>query len=228
MKRKIEEKLRAIELRRRGYSVNEIVKEVGVAKSSVSVWIRNVYLVPKARNRLLSRISMGQMMAAESKRKETKRVMDFYRGRDFVQMSKISHSRMSDKILCAIIYWCEGAKSHSSGVKFTNSDPHLVYTFLKLFRSAYNLDEAKFRICLHLHEYHNSAKQIAFWSKITRINPKQFMKPYLKPHTGKRIKDNYPGCVAIGYHSNDIAKQLLSTAQAFFEYNGACKSNSLS
>ena len=44
MKQKREEKIEAMRLREKGYSVNEIVEEVGVAKSSISVWVRNVIL----------------------------------------------------------------------------------------------------------------------------------------------------------------------------------------
>ena len=41
MKRKAIEKIKAINLRKKGYSLNEIVEKLGVAKSSVSVWVRN-------------------------------------------------------------------------------------------------------------------------------------------------------------------------------------------
>ncbi len=119
-----------------------------------------------------------------------------------------------------MIYWCEGAKSFTRGVQFTNSDPNLVYCFLRLFRSSYELDESKFRVCVHLHEYHNEQVQIDFWSKITRIKKDRFIRPYIKPHTGKRVKKDYPGCVDIRYHSNDMAKRLMSTAQAFLAFMG--------
>jgi transposase len=51
MKRKIIEKIKAIELRKRGYSVNEIVKNIGVSKSSISTWVRNVVLSEQSRKR---------------------------------------------------------------------------------------------------------------------------------------------------------------------------------
>lgn len=38
---KIEEKQRAIELRRDGLSYNEILKLIPVAKSTLSVWLKN-------------------------------------------------------------------------------------------------------------------------------------------------------------------------------------------
>lgn len=65
MKLKREEKLKAIALREQGYSLNEIIDRVGVAKSSVSVWVRNIPLTVKAKKRLLTKIKLGQLIAAE-------------------------------------------------------------------------------------------------------------------------------------------------------------------
>jgi transposase len=72
MKQKVEERLKAIELRKQGYSANEIVKKVGVAKGSISVWIRNVPLTGKGRKRLLTRIKLCQLRSAEKRRARTK------------------------------------------------------------------------------------------------------------------------------------------------------------
>src|SRR3989344_5087334 len=197
MQRKIEEKLRAISLRKQGYSVNEITSKLGIAKSSISVWVRNVELSQRARERLLKKISAGRLYAAE-----------------------IKIDRTLCKILCSLLYWCEGAKNPLSGVSFINSDPNLISTFLYLLRNGFELDESKFRVCVHLHGYHNIKKQIRYWSKITNISEKKFIKPFMKENAGKRIKKNYPGCAALRYHSNDIARQLLMTAEVFLaKYN---------
>ena len=48
------------------------------------------------------------------------------------------------KILCALIYWCEGAKV-KTGIAFTNSDPNLVRTFLHLLKTGFDIDEKNSR-----------------------------------------------------------------------------------
>ncbi len=60
MKLKIDEKLRAIRLREKGYSLGEIVEIIEVAKSTVSVWVRNVPLTKIARDRLLTKYHLGR------------------------------------------------------------------------------------------------------------------------------------------------------------------------
>ncbi|MBU1993021.1 hypothetical protein KKG51_04975 [Patescibacteria group bacterium] len=220
MKRKIEQKLKAIVLREKGYSLNEIIKKIGVAKSSVSVWVRNVPLSEKARSRLLTRIKLGQIIVAELKRKKTQQILDNHKADALRQLKNRKLDIVLIRTICSLIYWCEGTKNHYQGVTFTNSDPGLVKTFLFLLRTGFKIDEDKFRPCIHLHRYHNPHKQLNFWSKVTKISKSQFIKPYLKTNTGKRIKKDYPGCISIKYHSTDVARQLLMTAEVFLSKYG--------
>lgn len=215
MKRKVKEKLRAISLREKGYSLNEIVNKLDVAKSSVSLWVRNVALTNKARNRLLTKIRLGQLVAAENARRKTQEVLKEHFSEALRNLSSLRINRISAKTFCSLLYCCEGAKSLYSGVQFTNSDPQLVKTFLNLLRQSFDINEEKFRVCVHLHDYHNKYKQIKFWSEITGIDHNQFIKPFYKKNVGKRIRKDYNGCVSIRYHSADIGRQLLMTGKAF-------------
>lgn len=220
MKQKIEEKLKAIKLRKQGHSVNEIVEKVRVAKSSVSVWVRNVQLDDKAKDRLLTKIKLGQLVSAENKRKKTKQAMDNYHQEALRMFETKKLDRFSIQFICSLIYHCEGNKDLFYGINFTNSDPNLIKTFLFLLRYGFDINEKKLRVCIHLHGYHNPKKQINFWSKITNIPKRQFIKPYLKSNTGKRIRENYQGCVSVRYHSADTARHLAMIAKAFLtKYN---------
>ena len=220
MKQKIEEKLQAIQLREQGYSVNEIVERVGVAKSSVSTWVRNVLLSPQARTRLLTKIKLGQVVSAERKHEQMRNLLDEYFQAALQEMGGQEFQKIHKKILCALLYWCEGVKSHYNGVAFINSDPRLIQLFLGLFRESFDVDEEKIKPRIHLHEYHDPQTQLHFWAQITGIPEAHFSKPYLKPHTGKRIRKDYPGCLSIRYGSNDMARRLLSVAKAFFVVYG--------
>lgn len=220
MRRKIKEKLKVIELRKRGYSFSEIVKQVKVAKSSVSEWVRNVPLSDSARKRLLAKIKLGQLISAENKRKQTERILNKYFQEATVEIKGRNLDKITAKIFCSLLYWCEGGKNHFHGVNFTNSDTRLVKTFLFLLRKSFDLNEKRFSVCVHLHKYHNIKSQLSFWSKVTDIPKGQFIKPFIKPNTGKRIREDYPGCVAIRYHSNDLVRKLLTTAKAFLSKYG--------
>ena len=220
MKRKVKEKLRAIKLREQGFSLNEILKEIDASKSSVSGWVRNVPLSNNARKRLLTKIRLGQLISAENKRKQTEGILNKYSQEAILEIKSRNLDKIAAKIFCSLLYWCEGGKNHFYGVNFTNSDPRLVKTFLFLLRKSFDLNEKRFSPCVHLHKYHNIKSQLSFWSKVTNIPQSQFIKPFIKPNTGKRIRNNYPGCIAIRYHSNDLARRLLMTAEAFLSKYG--------
>lgn len=117
------------------------------------------------------------------------------------------------------MWWCEGSKTTIS-VKITSSDQILVSNFLSLFRFAFDLNESKFRCLLHLHDYHNEEVQKNFWSDLTKIPLNQFYRSYHKPNTGKRTRENYPGCIAVAYYDAKIAKELLAIYNAFTKLRG--------
>lgn len=210
----IEIKLKAVKLRQKGLSLNDIQQKLNISKSVLSAWLRDVVLSNDAKKIILKKIKLGQLNSAENKHKKTKQSIENY----FTQAIKnvdIPINKNLAKILCSVIYWCEGTKSLYSGINFTNSDPKLVKTFLKLFRKSFDANEKKFRVCIHLHNYHNENKQSKFWSKITGIKLSQFIKPFYKNNVGKRVREDYNGCVSIRYHDTTIARQLLMTAKAF-------------
>lgn len=168
--------------------------------------------------RLLKHIKIGQLIAAEKKKEKTRATERRYREE---AEREINRSPDYDKIICAMLYWCEGTKNPKSSMTFTNSDPRLVEKFLFLLRKSFALDESRFHPCIHIHEYHSAGKQLDFWSRVTHIDKRQFIKPYRKPHTGKRIHPDYQGCISLKYHSVDLARRLIAVAKAFLAYPGA-------
>src|SRR5436190_16309493 len=64
---KTAERLWARELRAQGWSVKEIERELGVSRSSVSLWVRGVPLGERQRARLVSRTRLGPLVAGERK-----------------------------------------------------------------------------------------------------------------------------------------------------------------
>ncbi len=209
---------RAIDLRKKGYSVKEVAKTLEIAQSTSSEWLRDVILSRSAKIRLLKRIKLGQFNSAATKRKRKQLLKQRLESRALAVLRKQKHSSLTDKLSCAILYWCEGAKDDTS-LKFTNSDPDVLKSFIYLLRKSFEIDEKKFRPIIHLHPYHNEGIQLEYWSSILKIPTKQFMKSWRKQNTGKRIKRDYQGCVTINYYDSLVAKQLIAYAKAFLKIN---------
>lgn len=211
----IEIKEKAKRLRKSGFSLKEISEKLGIAKSTASVWVAHIKLGAKARKRLKKRKIIGQYKAQQIKRIQRKKLLSQYHKKASKQLSLVKFDQKLHKLLSALFFWCEGGKNTRSHVEFINSDPIMIEVFVKLLRSAFNLDERKFRILMHLHEYHDEVKQKEFWSKITKIPKSQFTKTYWKPHTKKRKRENYPGCIRVSYYDAHIARQLHAWYNSF-------------
>ena len=215
---KLKEKAHAIRLRHEGMTLNEIAAQVGVAKSSVSLWVRDLPLSSKARARIVSLQTAGQKAAQKINIERTQ--VKLLAARDEAKRIIQTLAITPDLALlsCSLLYWCEGEKDkNDTTFTFSNSDSRLIRAFMKLMRRAFVLDERKFRVRMHLHEYHNEASQRKFWSEVTSIPEQQFSKTYWKPHTAKTIKNGYPGCIHIEYYDVAVARKIYAVARAFLE-----------
>lgn len=210
---------KAITLRKSGHSLNEISRTLNISKSTASLWLSNVKLSSEAKATIEKKIIISRLKSAQSRINNTQKQLDILSDQAEKLLGGIRLSSTVMKILCSLIYWCEGGKSKNP-VHFTNSDPKLVKTFLYLFRKSYQVDEKKFRAIIHLHSYHNKVQQTAYWSKITKIPLNQFTKPFQKKNSGKRINKNYQGCIQIKYYDTKILNDLLAVAKAFMNIHG--------
>ncbi len=210
----INTKEKATAMRTRGLSLNEIHEKMKIAKGTLSIWFSDIELSESAQTKLLQRIKKGQYISAENKKKKTRDTFQKYLKEGDAEIDSVSIDMPLARILCALIYWCEGAKSEKTGIAFTNSDPNLVRTFLHLLKTGFDIDEKKFSVCVHIHKYHDAKKQLDFWSKTTNIPLERFIKPYQKSNTGKRVRKDYQGCVSIRYYSNDLARRILMLGKA--------------
>lgn len=208
MRYSLKKKEKAIALRKQGCSIKEVAQKMNIAKSTSSLWLREVELNKKAQKRLKNRKIFGQYKArktVEKKREEREKRYALW-AKEVLQ--KTSKTKNSMQLYCAILYWAEGGKFTDTHLEFTNSDPQMIRFFLKLLRKGFNINEEKLKANIHLHEYHNELKQKRFWCNVTKVPFSQFNKSYLKPHTRKRIRPNYSGCVRICYYSADVARKI--------------------
>ncbi len=205
--------------RAKGYSIKEIATTLNVSKSSVSVWVRCIALSSNAQKRIKERQDSARKRASATlhQRKIDRENIAMQTGRMVVRNAKIDEN--TARIICSMIYWCEGNKNAGDGMGFTNSDPRIIETFLSLLRTGFLINESKFRACIHIHDYHNEAVQLKFWSEKARIPEGQFTKSFKKPHTGKQTHLGYQGCIQIRYRDVVLSRELLAIGEVFMEKN---------
>ncbi len=206
----------ARDLRAQGYSYREIAVKLQITKSTAHLWTQSVVINESGQGRIRQRCKDAHYRALQTQHLSRLEKLAIIKQQEIENLNKVELTQEVSRLICAMMFWCEGAKD-STMIDFINSDPKLIQTFVRLFRNAFKVDESKFRILMHLHEYHDEPRQKAFWSKVTSIPPSQFCKTYIKPHTGKTQRVNYPGCIHVRYYDAHIAKQLLTLACLFME-----------
>ncbi len=214
---KIKEKQKAIELRSKGFSLNEIKDRIAASKSTISLWVRDIELSKIAQARIEGRMTKGQIASRISKRKQTLLREEYSTEVAQKLIKNIRIDKNHQKAYCAMIYYCEGVKDVRSGVRFTNSDSGLIRLFMTFLRKSFFVDEKKFRACIHLHSYHDENEQLKFWSKTSNIPVRQFVKSYHKKHSGQYKKEGYQGCVSIRYGDVNVARELKAIAIEFMK-----------
>lgn len=215
------EKEKAISLRKKGFSFSEISETLRVSKSSVSVWVKDIPLSKHAKQKIeKNRIDARNRAAITHRRQVDNKFSDAHLyGKEVIAKAAINAD--TARLLCAIMYWCEGTKIRRGEIlSFTNSDPLVIASFLRLLREGFSIDEQKLRVSVHLHEYHDTGVQLRFWSKVTTISLTQFHRPYQKPHTGIRTREGYQGCASIRYLNVDFGRRLEAIATVFLNKMG--------
>ena len=177
---KIIERDRARELRKKGKSINQIVKELGYSKASVSVWVRDIVLTKSQKNKLSLN---GRSVESIEKRRINRLANEYLKTRKIIENAKKEITNLSKedlKLIGIILYVGEGAKTSKGVVSLTNADPDVVRIAMKFFREICNVPEYKFRAHIHTFENADVEKTEKYWSGIIKIPKSQFYKTYIK------------------------------------------------
>ncbi|MEU5049491.1 hypothetical protein [Streptomyces sp. NPDC021096] len=190
---------RARELRRAGRTYDEIVAELGVAKSSVSLWVRDL---PKPERKVREHCRA----MAEARWEPIRQARDLER-RQAKTVAAQQVGTLSDRdlfIAGVALYWSEGTKSKShrpsERVIFVNSDPDMISLYLAWLRLL-GVDQSRLRFHLMIHESADVASAERFWTEHVGPGIGTFCKTTLKKHNPKTVRKNvgedYRGCLAV-------------------------------
>ena len=187
------EKKKALVLRKRGESLKSIASQLGVSKSSVSIWVRDV---PLSMEQLKFLGQKGFTSEAIEKRRTTRNANEKIK-RDKVMQEGAKNIRALSKndlrIIGLCLYWGEGGKTVRGMARISNSDPAVIKVMMRFFREICLVEEKKFRGSLHIHSHLESHKAEKYWSTISGIPQSQFYKTYAIPSTAsKGKKDTLP------------------------------------
>ena len=210
-------KQKAIIFRKNGYSYSEILRNIPVAKSTLSLWLREIGLSKYQKQKLTEKRLLAAKRGGEIRKKQrialTKAIYD----KAFSDIDKISKRDLW--LMGIMLYWAEGSKEKEgyvgSGVKFTNTDPKMLKLFLKwLFEiEKVSKDELSFEIYIHENSKNNLKTVRQYWSKILCV-PENDFRVYFKKNriktNRKNIDTNYFGLVRINVRASSTLNRKIS------------------
>ena len=219
----------AIFLRKRGLSYSEILKEVLVAKSTLSLWLREVGLSKRQHQRLTQKRLLASIKGGEIRRENrisaTEEIYKEAR-RDIKSISKRELWLMG-----TMLYWAEGTKEKEwhpgSGIQFTNSDPFMIKFFLRWLLEVMEIpkEAISFEITIHENNKHRLPEVRQQWSSISKFPVEKFTHIYFKRHNPKtkrrNIGEGYFGVLKIRVSaSSKNYRKIAGWIKGVIEYFG--------
>jgi hypothetical protein len=211
---KLAERERARELSAPAWTIGEIVAELGVSRSSVSVWVRDVRFDEATRaaragaNRRRGARTRGPNRLQQRKQAEIDRLLA-------EGIERIGQLSDRDPLIAGTaLYAGEGAKTDGV-VKFANSDPCMVLLFCAWLRCLFDVDESRLRVHLYLHQGLDLDGACSFWSALTGIPVTQFGRPYRAVPDPSIRRSKHPlGCPAVSYASSVTHREIMGLVHA--------------
>jgi hypothetical protein len=202
---KVKQQEQARAMRAQSRTLADIAQTLGVSKSSVSLWVRDVPFTPILRLRGPHRhphpAHAAKLRQIEELNREGKTRLGVLTGEAFLAAG-------------VALYAGEGSKTDGE-VRFSNSDPAMVMLFCAWFRRFFDVDETRMRGRLYLHEGLDLSAAEAFWSSLANIPIAQFHKPYRAvPDPSIRRNKHEHGCFAVGYACSRTHREVMGLVRA--------------
>ncbi len=216
------DKSKAVELRKKGKSYSQIKAELGISKSTLSGWLRDMPL-SEERIRALCDFSSIRIERYRNtmKAKREKRWSEVYK-----KVSKdIGKFTKRDYFLAGLfLYWAEGGKTSKYVTAFTNTDPAMLKFYIRWITSFFDIKKSELDVTLHLYKDMDMYSSTRFWCKELGLSRDQFKNPYIKTSklTGLTYKTGFgKGTCNIRICDRDI-KEYIEQSLEFLRNSINC------
>jgi hypothetical protein len=207
-------------LRAEGRSIREITRLVGVSKSSVSLWVRDIELTSeqhdalRERNIIYDRQRLGNKIW--SARCRERRVAWQTEGR------MLARRGPAEFAAGCMLYWAEGSKTRNVA-QMTNSDPEVLRFFARFLRRYFAVTDEQFALTCNLFADHLARQREVeqFWLEALELPRsclrKSIVNTYSK-YSQKKRKNMLPyGTSRVSVCRTQIVQTIFGAIQ---EYGG--------
>ena len=214
-------KEKARKLRRQGWSLGEIGLEMKIPKNTLSGWVKDIRLIEKQKERIRQKIVdsgiIGRSLALKTNRDKIEIWKEDIRKKTLHYGGLARKSLEIGKLICGLLYLCEGAKYPSSRfLCFGNTDPKIIVFFLNSLRKYYLIEEKKLRFDINYRSDQNYKALKEFWSKTTGIAKSKFFrrKPDTRTKGKPTLREGYRGVGRLIYYDTNLQFELQSIGES--------------
>jgi hypothetical protein len=209
-----EKRNEARKLRKEGWQLIDVAKELDVPYSTIRQWCRDIDLTDIQ----LSELESENPLAANAQKGANKLKQNALQQRLTYQVSGIEqaqHHRLLHIIGC-ILYWGEGAKNRQK-LKFTNTDPDMLVLFARFLREELNVPDDKFvlHVLSHTDDINEWERIRQYWLEMLALPDTCKVMFTLKVGTNSRKARYANGICSINIYSTEIVQHIFGAIQAY-------------
>lgn len=210
----------AIVLRQSGMSMTVIERKLGIPRSTLSGWFKDVILTDEQRLSLMKNRQDGwakaRVRAVESHRAQKAIRLLNAKHEALKTLEKIELSEATLDLAFAMLYLGEGAKKNITSI--ASSDPMILRFVLTVLRRNYSIEPDMVRCDLHLRMDQDKETLKRYWSDQLGIPIERFTYvAYDKRSLGNPTYDHYKGVCVINCSNIAIQRKLIYLYNLFCE-----------
>lgn len=215
LKRELREEARM--LRANGCSITDIAARLGIAKSTASVWVRDVTLTEEQQTELLNH-SLQNL--SQSRGTAANKAKHFELRKSYQQQGR-EHARQNSNqlhMMGCMLYWAEGAKTRNC-LNFVNSDSHMMKFYMRFLREGLGIanDQIIIHIICHTKDPNEVNRIERYWLDCLQLPDSSLRKTTFKKGSDKRHNVLVNGVCSIRIYSTQLVQQVFGAIQ---EYGG--------
>ena len=212
-------KNKAISFREKGYSIRKIELSLGVPRSTLSGWFKDVVLSKDQKDKLNSdwkkSLSLARTNAViwHNKQKEN-RIKDA-QDKTKETLKKIDlNNLVTLELSLSLLYLAEGSKNKITSLG--NSDPIILKFFIKALVSVFGVKRDKLKCDLHLRADQDQNALKDYWSSELKIPIENFRKVSVDKRTiGKKTYYGYKGVCVVCVGNIAIQRKLVYLSKKY-------------
>jgi hypothetical protein len=224
-----DKKEKVIALRKSGKTYSEIMKIIPVAKSTISVWLKDVGISKSQKQAFTEKKRLGSLKGGLARRNQRINIYNKIVGEAELEIGKMTKRELW--LIGTALYWAEGSKEKEgapgTGIIFSNSDDKMVRLFLKWLIEIIGITKEQIKCEIYIHDNHkdNVNRFQKFWSEKTGFPLSHFDRVYFKKNKIKTIRKNtgdlYFGLLRVRvYASSSLNRKVTGWVKGINKYWG--------